>query len=385
MYRGDAARRGRAAHRLPLRAPTLRWRFQAKRAVYAQPVIDGRGDVYIASLDGHVYALTAEGELRWKRRVGARIFSTPALTARGLLVGADDDALRLLDLETGQQRWRFETGPCRKLPGFGMDSVRCQVDSSPAISADGSLAYVAADALYAIALTSGKARWRAPLSGHAFASVARAADGTLVVGTKALTVVGLASSDDGRERWRFKAHDNCDATPAIAAQAPLPGPPDDPSELSRATKEETLRIRRRRVGAVAYVGCDDGRLRAFEVASGRELWSVRTHRRVESSAAIGPRGRVYFGSGDGWLRVVSPEGKLVWRFRTQGAIHAAPVVDADGAVIVGSRDDHLYALDRDGRLLWKRRFGGDVDAPVAVAKDGTLIVGCDDGTVTALR
>ncbi|MCK5795687.1 MAG: PQQ-binding-like beta-propeller repeat protein [Deltaproteobacteria bacterium] len=379
LFRGDTRRTGRSPWRIPRRRPHVRWRFVTGRSVVASPVVDARGDVYAASLDGNVYALTASGVLRWKHRVGASIFSTPAITPSGLVVGADDEIVRSLDLRDGHMRWRFRVGPCPHLPGMGMDSVRCQVDSSPLVARG--IVYVAADALYALDVSTGRLRWRAPLPGHAFASPALASDGTLVLGTKALAIMAFDGAKDGAPRWTKRGRYNCDTAPAIAPKGILTRRRGDGQGRSPAD----LPSRALHRGPVAYVGCDDGHLYAIEVRTGREIWRVATRRRIASSAAIGPRGRIYFGSDDGRLRVVSPEGKLVWSFATAAAIHASPLVDVSGSVVFGSRDDHLYALDASGRLLWKVRLGGDVDASVALRRDQTLIVGCDDGGVYALR
>lgn len=351
MFRGDTARLGRSTVRLPRQAPSLRWRYQTGRPIYASPVVDALGDVYVASLDGYVYALTAAGRLRWKYRVGARIFATPTLVRGGLVVAADDERVRLLSLDDGKVRWTARLGPCKKLPGEGMDRIRCQADGSPLATGDGRV-WLAADAIYAFDLTSGarKARW--PLPGHARASLARATDGTLVVGTQGHRVVAYDAR--GKERWQVDTRYHCDGTAAIH-------------------------------GDVAYVGCDDGRLRALALADGALRFEVRTHGLLAGGVGVDAGGRLVFGSADGRLRVVDATGKLVFAYRAGAGIYSSPLIDATGALLFGARDDHLHALDTNGRLLWKVKLGGDVDSSAVLATDGTIYVGCDDGALYALR
>jgi outer membrane protein assembly factor BamB len=55
-----------------------------------------------------------------------------------------------------------------------------------------------------------------------------------------------------------------------------------------------------------------------------------------------------------------------WRFRTNGTIHSSPAV-AGGRVYVGSGDGYLYAIgSRDGAQRWRFRAGSAVDSSPAV-------------------
>ncbi|MBW2734561.1 MAG: PQQ-binding-like beta-propeller repeat protein [Deltaproteobacteria bacterium] len=351
LYRGGPQRLGRSPWRLPRQVPKVRWRYVAGRSIAVQATLDAHGRVYLASLDGYVHALDAKGKRRWRARVGAEIFTSPQLTPWGLLVGGDDERLRLLSTKDGAQQWSVRAGPCNKLPGFGPDRVLCHVDSAPV--SRGGVVYFAADALYALDVASGKVRWRKSLPGHAHGALALAGD-TLIVATQGFAVLAFAR-DDGRLLWNHPVRGHCDTTPAIA-------------------------------GDRVYVGCDDAQLHALGLADGKPLWTLRTRRAVRSSPAVDKAGRVYFGSYDHRLRAVDRDGKLLWSLRTGGPVHASPLVDAHGTLVFGSQDDHLYGVDSEsGRLLWRFLLGGDVDASPVAGPDGTLYVGADDGVLTALR
>ena len=90
-----------------------------------------RGDVYVGSLDGYLYALDANsGAIRWKvdtitdRRRGYSITGSPYI-AKDLVVignsGAEYDArgyITAYDPKTGRERWRFFTVPNNPTGGF---------------------------------------------------------------------------------------------------------------------------------------------------------------------------------------------------------------------------------------------------------------------------
>ena len=55
--------------------------------------------IFAASMDGNIYALDADGNLRWKHQMGSAIVSTPVLTTRGLVVAGKNGKLSLLDTD----------------------------------------------------------------------------------------------------------------------------------------------------------------------------------------------------------------------------------------------------------------------------------------------
>jgi outer membrane protein assembly factor BamB len=355
MFRRGPGRTGQTPHAIPRTQPRIIWKLATDRPVFSSPALDRRGDLYVGSLDGHLYSVTSKGALRWKRMLGGKVFASPAITAGGIAVGADNDRLFMLDLQTGEPRWSMKLGPCPTGPGLGPDTVRCDADSSAAVGPDGTL-YFGGDALYAVS-ARGEQRWRTELPGHAFSSPALEPEsGLLFIGTQASVVIA-AEMASGNKRWEFKAQGHCDGTPALL----------DASTL--------------------VIGCDDGQLYALSIADGSKRWSFRTRRwrPVRSSPAVGFDRTIYVGANDARLYAIKPDGQAIWSYATGGPIRSSPVVDPTGAVAFGSRDDHLYALDSTGKLLWRVRLGGDVDSSVSVGPDGTLYVGADDGQLYALR
>jgi outer membrane protein assembly factor BamB len=222
---------------------------------------------------------------------------------------------------------------------------------------------------------TGRSRNRAPTSvphevmhvatgGVVVSSPAITESGVLVFGSHDKSVYGAAS--DGTIAWRKPTQDLVWCAPAL-------GP-----------------------GGVAYVGSDDDRLYALDVADGSLRWQFtagpcRTAVGFGPEAArcdvdgvtVGPDGTVYLVA-DG-LYALAADGTLKWRF-SPGHTHcaAAPALGADGTVYFGCHDDALYAVDAQGQKRWEYRTQDDVDSPPAVGADGTIYFGSDDKKLYAL-
>jgi outer membrane protein assembly factor BamB len=83
---------------------------------------DGKLDIVVGSDDGKVYALDAEGNLKWSYATGGAVWSSPALANRGtggldVYVGSEDTHLYLIEGESGTLIDRFCTDePIRSSP-----------------------------------------------------------------------------------------------------------------------------------------------------------------------------------------------------------------------------------------------------------------------------
>lgn len=51
---------------------------------------------------------------------------------------------------------------------------------------------------------------------------------------------------------------------------------------------------------------------------------------------------MWFGSDDGKLYEVSPDGALLWSFATEGPVSSSPAIGPRGEVAVGSHDGNVY-------------------------------------------
>jgi len=351
-YRGDRRHTGRSAYRGPTTA-NLRWRFVTENpahvddpAISAQPVIAPDGTIYIGSHDHYFYALTPEGQVRWRKDLGNRIYSTALVDADGnVYVGSDDDFL-FAYTSTGTLRW--------KLPTEG------DADSGITQAPDGSLRFAAGSDLWAVK-TDGTVMWRFRARSKIYSTPAVDDDGTTYVGSQDDQVYAVAP--DGAMRWSYTSRKDVDGAPVIG---------DD---------------------GTVFVGGDDGKIVALD-AQGRPKWSVSVDGYVRAAVGLGLDGSVIVGTFGPRPRIVALEaatGATRWFFpvtiadSAEVGISSSPLIDRDGNVYCGAHDDFLYALDGEGHLRWVLETGGDVDSAPVLGPDGTLYVGSDDGILYALH
>jgi len=126
---------------------------------------------------------------------------------------------------------------------------------------------------------------------------------------------------------------------------------------------------------------DDNRHNA--TGDGTRNWFYLTGGNIESSPAVAADGTIYFGSWDGHLYALNPNGTLRWRFATGGRVYS-PALGAGGTIYVGSEDGNLYAVHPDGYETWRYATGGAVTTRPAVSAAGNIYFGSDDGSFYAL-
>ena len=315
------------------------------------PVVRG-GLLVFGTNAGSVVAVDAvSGRVRWRRRLGGCVASSPALAAGLVFVGtmapppctADvPSGLFALDTRTGGTRWTIRTRP---------------VESSPLVvgrllvfgSWDGGV--------YAVDAHSGRLRWRFITDGRV-KSGAAFAGGSVFIGSDDGHVYALAART-GVLRWRAAAERRLGprgrfyATPAVA------------------------------YGRV-FVGATDGVVYAFGAGTGHLLWARPIGPYVYSAAAVSLR-RVFVGSYDHHLYALDAgTGDVLWRRRGAGPVSGAPTVIA-GLVYFSTcgacssfesnaRARRTYAVDaRTGAVVW--RFPDGEYSPVIADRARLYLTG----------
>ncbi|MDR7555641.1 MAG: PQQ-binding-like beta-propeller repeat protein [Armatimonadota bacterium] len=177
-----------------------RWRVRASGGFYSSPAV-ARGVVVCGSRDGRVYAVdAASGQVRWTFATGGEVLSTPAIgvsptrDTEVVYIGSNDGRLYALALATGERLWACET-------------ARALLDASPAVAAgvvalggkDGVLRVLDAD--------TGAERWRVrrttETEPHTFSAPTVAGD-VLLAGCSDGTFTAWALQT-GRQLWAFTA------------------------------------------------------------------------------------------------------------------------------------------------------------------------------------
>jgi len=119
-----------------------------------------------------------------------------------------------------------------------------------------------------------------------------------------------------------------------------------------------------------------------------KLWSANAGK-GEGRMGAGQRpavaeGRVYAAAVEGGVRAFDLQtGKAVWTYETKHAVTGGPGT-GDGLVVVGGLDGEVIALDAaTGAEKWQAKVTAEVVAPPAVGQ-GLVFVRSNDGRVTAL-
>jgi outer membrane protein assembly factor BamB len=99
-----------------------RWSYPIPGQV-SQPAVAEDGTVYVGSEDSNVYALSADGKLKWKVSTGGAVFSTPAIAKNGtIFFGSNDGCLYAVGPD-GKLKWEFKTSGQVFSPTIGSDGT----------------------------------------------------------------------------------------------------------------------------------------------------------------------------------------------------------------------------------------------------------------------
>jgi outer membrane protein assembly factor BamB len=139
----------------------------------------------------------------------------------------------------------------------------------------------------------------------------------------------------------------------------------------------------------------DGRLSAYDAASGRQLWDFDTRPPDEKDAIFSGgittgEGRVFAATGAAEaIAIDAASGKQVWRVRLPSPVRGAPTV-ADGRLFVVTLDNQAVALGTDdGGRLWSHTGIQEVAAllggPSPAVGGGAVVVPYSSGDIYVLR
>jgi outer membrane protein assembly factor BamB len=285
---------------LDLASGKLRWKYTTGDLLgESSPAVDG-GTVFIGDLAGTAHAVNAaDGKRLWTFKAGGEIKSSPVVVNGLVLMGSYDTHLFGLDPRTGAVRWKFQTqGP---------------VHATPAVLGD--VCFIAGcDATFrAIRIADGKQAYEIPIGAYTGASPV-VANGHAYFGTFENDVVALDLK--GRKVvWRFS----------------------DPTRQFPFYSSGALSAGR------LVIGGRDKLVRAFDPASGKQIWEFATRARVDSSPVIAGD-RVFVGSSDNRFYVLNLQsGKKAWEFDTGGAVTSSAAI-AGGRIVIGSQNGTIYCL-----------------------------------------
>lgn len=298
----------------------------------------GAASLYATWPDGHLEALRlADGELHGDGPLLSQpepFNGSPVYSNQVVYFASDLGVVRAVRSTTGALIWELETG----------SAIRGQ----PLL--DGPRLYFGNDAgsVYCLVAAEGSQAWRTDLQAAVAGAVARVGE-VLVAATTDGTVYGLHAGD-GHLLW----------------QQPLGEPVFAP-----VTSADPLCV----------VGTDLGTAYLLETGTGEVVQSYQTRGMIRASAAVSPTA-ICFGSTDGWLRVVSRDGKTpLWSYHLGGPVSIGPIF-AEGHFYAAS-ERRLVAMHPDtGRVVHVWRYPSLAGS--LVPSSGFVYVGSNDGLIIAL-
>ena len=324
----------------------FRWAFTTDNTgnalVHSSPTVGPDGTVYFgvevntSPPTGRVFAVDREGNPKWRFDAPDWVDSSPAISADGTTVyfGCWDGKLYAREAATGKKKWEFSAG--------------IFVLGSPAVGRDGTIYFGGGDSAFHAVSSSGVAKWSYPV-GENFveSSPAIGADGSVYFGS-GLYVYALDA--DGILKWRVPTGGRItSSSPAIGADGTI------------------------------YIGSLDSRVYAIS-SDGATRWTFSTEGQVSASPVLGADGTIYIGGEDSYFYAINPDGTKKWKVSVGGPIVSSAAVRSDGAVIFGADDSVVRALDPAGGLVkWAKKTGDIIESSPVVAPDGTVYVGSLDG------
>jgi outer membrane protein assembly factor BamB len=356
-FRQDFQRTGRSSFRGPIGVDAV-WSFETGSSIAASPLVGKDGTTYVASTDGHLYAVSSEGQKLWDFAAEESLFATPSADGEGNLYFGDLAGWFYAVRPDGSLKWkrRLEGGERRIL-------------GSAAVTPDG-YAYVASwnDRFYALG-PSGDTRWQVALGGLPTASPALDTSGNVYLACldpnhREYAMLSRFRPDSDDPVWTFRVDLGLDrnriiATPAIDSlrNRIYLGACSSENGVLLAVDLTTGRMLFRKefpkgivaspaigVDGLVLVACLDGRIYALEPEQGQERWVLPSGAPyVLGSPSLDLLGNVYFGDSDGTLHAVSAAGVELWRFSTGASIESSPVL-YQGSVYLTSFDSRLYVL-----------------------------------------
>jgi outer membrane protein assembly factor BamB len=128
---------------------------------------------------------------------------------------------------------------------------------------------------------------------------------------------------------------------------------------------------------VVYLGDMDGKVFAWNLADGKELWNYKTESGFIASPAI-RGGLLYIGDLDGKFYALDIKtGQPKWTFSAEAEIDSGANFWKDN-VLFGSQDAHLYCLNAEsGKLVWKFAINDQIRCMPTVVGDRSFVAGCD--------
>lgn len=314
--------------------PEVVWEYLIKAHVPGPIVVDPRGDYHIHAMDGYLHMVTQDGRQSYRPvLVGEPLgYAAPIVDGWGntLISSYNGGLIRVNSQGQKDSKPYFRT--------------RAKLDSAGVIV--GGILYIGSEDGYLFAIdlddAGGRLIWdQAREVGYAGgflnSSPAIAADGTIVVATRAEKLIGFNSVGD--VLWTAYMPGQLLASPVIDANG----------NIYVGASISTRQANR------GYLVCVDG-------VSHKIRWQYETDDMIESTPCIGDDGTIYFGNNSGWIFALNSIGDKKWSAKFEAGVRSAGTIIAPNLLAFALDDDVLVGLRCESKDLcdsgWPK-FGRD--------------------------
>ncbi|ENU25655.1 outer membrane protein assembly factor BamB [Acinetobacter modestus] len=291
------------------------WKSKVTKQELTAGVEAGEGIVVIGNRKGELFALDqATGSQKWSAKLSGAILSPSLIQSGRVVTIANDGTVFAHDAVTGQQVWAY------KLPNVQF-SLRGQ--PAPVRLDERTVVVASANAyVYALDVISGVPRFQRRVAvSDGRSDIQRLID---VVGDPVVAGQYLVTTS-------FQGQVT---TTDLATQRVVWS--EDASSTNSAEVS----------GDKAFVSTADGKLKAYNLATGELLWQNEEllNRQLSNPVMLGQN--LVVGDLDGVIHLIDPNtGKLIGRAKTSGEVRSLRVID-----------NQLYVATRKGALsIWQNR------------------------------
>jgi len=117
--------------------------YDAGAQIESKPAVDGvSGEMYFASVDGMVHALTLSGEPRWKTKLIGAVRTQPLVTPDAIYLVAENDSITALARDDGRILWTYEKEPVEEITIAGHAGLLLEEGRLYAAFTDGAVAAI---------------------------------------------------------------------------------------------------------------------------------------------------------------------------------------------------------------------------------------------------
>jgi outer membrane protein assembly factor BamB len=284
----------------------------------------------------------------WVHNANALLEFPPVIDGDHIFQLADDAVLSAINIHTGHTFWTAHLGKLSaSTPAATSDAVYATILKSGHPHSPGRIV--------ALDYHTGKVLWFRSLPSPSESSP-MLDDGKLFFGSQNGTVYAL-SAHDGHVLWTYHASGSVKASPTLS-------------------------------GHVLYFGDYSGHVQAISEYTGKRIWRTSSEGSLfgsgtfYSTAAV-VYGRVFLGNTDGRVYAYdAASGKLDWAIQTGAFVYASPAVtNAPGlgpTIYLGSYNSDFYAINaRTGHISWKFKAGGRISGSATIV--GNVVYFADLG------